>query len=85
MQKITPHLWFDKEAKEAAEFYASLLPDSQVTNIITLHDTPSGDCDLVSFVQIQSLRLISCQVEDKRGGRCDMGTTLFRRERFDAT
>ena len=21
MQKITPHLWFDKEAKEAAEFY----------------------------------------------------------------
>jgi predicted 3-demethylubiquinone-9 3-methyltransferase (glyoxalase superfamily) len=50
MQKITPHLWFDKEAKEAAEFYTSLLPDSQVTNIITLHDTPSGDCDLVSFV-----------------------------------
>jgi predicted 3-demethylubiquinone-9 3-methyltransferase (glyoxalase superfamily) len=50
MQKITPHLWFDKEAKEAAEFYASLLPDSQVTNIIALHDTPSGDCDLVSFV-----------------------------------
>ncbi len=50
MQKITPHLWFDKEAKEAAEFYTSLLPDSRVTNIITLHDTPSGDCDLVSFV-----------------------------------
>ena len=49
MQKITPHLWFDKEAKEAAEFYTSLLPDSQVTNITTLHDTPSGDCDIVSF------------------------------------
>ena len=49
MQKITPHLWFDKEAKEAAEFYTSLLPDSQVTNISTLHDTPSGDCDVVSF------------------------------------
>ena len=27
MQKITPHFWFDKEAKEAAEFYTSLLPD----------------------------------------------------------
>jgi predicted 3-demethylubiquinone-9 3-methyltransferase (glyoxalase superfamily) len=52
MQKITPHLWFDKEAKEAAEFYTSLLPDSRVTNIITLHDTPSGDCDLVSFVLV---------------------------------
>ena len=50
MPTITPHLWFDKEAKEAAEFYTSLLPDSKVTNIITLHDTPSGDCDLVSFV-----------------------------------
>jgi predicted 3-demethylubiquinone-9 3-methyltransferase (glyoxalase superfamily) len=50
MPTITPHLWFDKEAKEAAEFYASLLPDSKVTNIITLHDTPSGDSEVVSFV-----------------------------------
>jgi predicted 3-demethylubiquinone-9 3-methyltransferase (glyoxalase superfamily) len=50
MQKITPHLWFDNEAKEAAEFYTSLLPGSTVTNITTLHNTPSGDCDVVSFV-----------------------------------
>ena len=49
MHKITPHLWFDKEAKEAAEFYTSLFPDSKVTNVTTLHDTPSGDCDVVSF------------------------------------
>jgi predicted 3-demethylubiquinone-9 3-methyltransferase (glyoxalase superfamily) len=49
MQKITPHLWFDKEAREAAEFYTSLFPDSKVTNITTLHDTPSGDTDIVSF------------------------------------
>jgi predicted 3-demethylubiquinone-9 3-methyltransferase (glyoxalase superfamily) len=49
MQKITPHLWFDKEAKEAAEFYTSLFPDSKVTNIATLHNTPSGDADIVSF------------------------------------
>jgi len=49
MQKITPHLWFDKEAREAAEFYTSLFPDSNVTNITTLHDTPSGDSDIVSF------------------------------------
>ncbi len=47
--KITPHLWFDKEAVEAASFYTSLLPDSEVTNLTTLHDTPSGDCDIVSF------------------------------------
>lgn len=49
MQKITPHLWFDKEAREAAEFYTSLFPDSKVTSITTLHDTPSGDTDIVSF------------------------------------
>ena len=49
MQKITPHLWFDKEAKDAAEFYTSLFPNSKVTNITTLHDTPSGDSDIVSF------------------------------------
>ena len=49
MQKITPHLWFDKEAREAAEFYTSLFPNSKITNITTLHDTPSGDSDIVSF------------------------------------
>src|SRR5262245_42909523 len=49
MQKITPHLWFDKEAREAAEFYTTLFPDSKVTDITTLHNTPSGDCDIVSF------------------------------------
>lgn len=49
MKKITPHLWFDKEAKEAAEFYTSFLSDSSITNVTTLKDTPSGDCDIVSF------------------------------------
>src|SRR3989338_8230586 len=59
MQKIVPHLWFDTEAKKAAEFYTSIFSDpavakamagkSKITNINTLHDTPSGDCDVVSF------------------------------------
>src|SRR5690606_34763422 len=49
MEKITPHLWFDKEAKEAAEFYASVFPDSKINNISVIKDTPSGDCDIVSF------------------------------------
>jgi predicted 3-demethylubiquinone-9 3-methyltransferase (glyoxalase superfamily) len=49
-QKITPHLWFDKEAKEAAEFYvAAFGQGSKITNVHVLHDTPSGDCDIVSF------------------------------------
>jgi predicted 3-demethylubiquinone-9 3-methyltransferase (glyoxalase superfamily) len=49
VQKITPHLWYDKEAVEAAEFYSATLPNSRVTNVTTLHDTPSGDVDSVSF------------------------------------
>lgn len=46
---IIPHLWFDKEAKEAADFYCSVFPYSKVTSTTTLEDTPSGDCDVVSF------------------------------------
>lgn len=49
MSKIIPHLWFDKEAKEAAEFYTTLFSNSKINNVSTLHDTPSGDCDVVSF------------------------------------
>ncbi|MCR2822726.1 VOC family protein [Lederbergia panacisoli] len=48
-QNIVPHLWYDKEASEAAAFYASIFPDSRITNETTLHDTPSGDAQLVSF------------------------------------
>jgi predicted 3-demethylubiquinone-9 3-methyltransferase (glyoxalase superfamily) len=48
-QIIVPHLWFDKEAKEAAEFYASIFPDSRVTGGTTLPDTPSGNANVVSF------------------------------------
>jgi predicted 3-demethylubiquinone-9 3-methyltransferase (glyoxalase superfamily) len=48
-QKIVPHLWYDKEAKEAAEFYSSIFPDSKITDVRTIHDTPSGDSDIVSF------------------------------------
>lgn len=47
--KIVPHLWFDTEAKEAAAFYAAVFPDSRVTHTMVLRDTPSGDCDVVSF------------------------------------
>lgn len=48
-QKIVPHVWYDKEAREAAGFYASVFPDSKITNVTTLHDTPSGDSETVSF------------------------------------
>ncbi len=33
MQKITPSLWFDTNAEDAANFYVSLFPDAKITNI----------------------------------------------------
>jgi predicted 3-demethylubiquinone-9 3-methyltransferase (glyoxalase superfamily) len=47
MQKITSHLWFDKEAREAAEFYTSVFPKSKIKDTTTLHNTPSGTVDIV--------------------------------------
>lgn len=49
MQKIIPHLWFDKEAKEAAEFYISVFPESKINYTTLLRNTPGGDSEVVSF------------------------------------
>ena len=49
MQGITPHLWFDTEAVEAARFYCETFPGSRVTSVVTLPGTPSGDVDTVTF------------------------------------
>ncbi|RHW41973.1 VOC family protein [Neobacillus notoginsengisoli] len=50
MQKIVPHFWYDKEAKEAAMFYISLFDDSKLLNVRSLGKTPTGDdAEYVSF------------------------------------
>lgn len=46
---ITPYLWFDTEALEAAEFYVSVFPDSQIDDVHVIEGTPSGDCTEVTF------------------------------------
>ncbi len=33
MQKIIPHLWYDKEAKEAVKYYTDIFEDSKIINI----------------------------------------------------
>lgn len=33
MPTITPHLWFDQEAREAAELYCSIFPNSKVLEV----------------------------------------------------
>ncbi len=50
MQKIIPHLWFDREAVEAAEFYVSTFgKDSKIQGVSRLDNTPSGSTDIVAF------------------------------------
>ena len=33
MQTITPCLWFDTQAEEAARFYTSVFPDSRIVEV----------------------------------------------------
>ena len=49
MQGITPHLWYDTEAVEAARLYCETFPDSRVTGTAMLPGTPSGDAGMVTF------------------------------------
>ena len=49
MQKIVTHLWFDKEALEAAEFYTNLFDHSSIDSVVTLNDTPSGSAESIVF------------------------------------
>ena len=49
MQKITTHLWFDTQAREAGAFYTSVFAGSRVKSVNTLHNTPSGDVDIVAI------------------------------------
>lgn len=50
--RITPHLWYAKEAEEAAAFYASVLPNSRVDSVTTMPaESPSGPEGSVKVVE----------------------------------
>ncbi|MET4581081.1 putative 3-demethylubiquinone-9 3-methyltransferase (glyoxalase superfamily) [Conyzicola nivalis] len=55
MSSISPFLWFDSEAEEAANFYVSLFPDSRIVSVARYPDgapepaTP-GEAMSVTFV-----------------------------------
>jgi predicted 3-demethylubiquinone-9 3-methyltransferase (glyoxalase superfamily) len=52
MAKIVPHLWYNREAEEAARFYASTFPDSRVDRVTALpSDSPSGPAGSVKIVE----------------------------------
>ena len=51
MSKISPCLWFNGEAEEAAKFYVSLLPDSRIEKVQrNLIDGPAGKAGSVLVV-----------------------------------
>ncbi|CAA9412329.1 MAG: 3-demethylubiquinone-9 3-methyltransferase [uncultured Propionibacteriaceae bacterium] len=52
MNKITPCLWFDTQAEDAAQFYTSVFPDSQILEVSRYGDAgpgPAGQAMTVSF------------------------------------
>lgn len=51
-QKITPCLWFNGRAEEAAKFYASIFPDSRIDRTLRYAaDTPGGRAGTVMLVE----------------------------------
>jgi predicted 3-demethylubiquinone-9 3-methyltransferase (glyoxalase superfamily) len=52
LQKVTPCLWFDGDAEEAARYYVSVLPDSRIDRVFrSPADTPSGPAGIVLVVE----------------------------------
>ena len=50
--KILTHLWYAREAEEAARLYTSIFPDSRIDGVSALpSDTPSGPAGSVKIVE----------------------------------
>jgi predicted 3-demethylubiquinone-9 3-methyltransferase (glyoxalase superfamily) len=53
MQKITPFLWFDKQAEEAANFYVSIFKNSRIVNVVRYGEAGPGPKGSVMIVKFQ--------------------------------
>jgi predicted 3-demethylubiquinone-9 3-methyltransferase (glyoxalase superfamily) len=53
MQKITPFLWFDDQAEEAANFYVSIFKDSKILNISRYGEGGPGPAGSVMVANFQ--------------------------------
>jgi predicted 3-demethylubiquinone-9 3-methyltransferase (glyoxalase superfamily) len=65
MKKITPFLWFDKEAEEAANFYVSIFPNSRILEASRYGDAGPGEKGSVMTI---SFELDGQQVTALNGG-----------------
>ena len=74
MSKVTLHLWFAKDAEEAANFYVSLLPDARIDSVTTMPaDSPSGPPGSVQMVEftlgkVLTILALRCGSGAKVGG-----------------
>ncbi|CAN5537700.1 VOC family protein [soil metagenome] len=53
MQKITPNLWFDTEAEEAAEFYTSIFKDSRIKAVSRYGEAGPRPAEMVMTVDFE--------------------------------
>jgi predicted 3-demethylubiquinone-9 3-methyltransferase (glyoxalase superfamily) len=52
-QKITPSLWFDTEAEEAASFYVSVFPSSRIVNVARYTEAGPREAGMVMTVEFE--------------------------------
>jgi predicted 3-demethylubiquinone-9 3-methyltransferase (glyoxalase superfamily) len=52
MPKITPFLWFDNQAEEAARFYVSVFPNSKIVRIMRNNASTPGETGAVLTVDL---------------------------------
>ncbi len=53
MKQITPFLWFDKQAEEAANFYVSVFPNSKLGSIARYGEAGPGEAETVMTVDFE--------------------------------
>src|SRR5438309_4897213 len=53
IQKITPFLWFDHQAEEAANFYVSIFPNSKVVKVVRYGAAGPGPAGSAMTVEFQ--------------------------------
>ena len=53
IQKITPFLWFDQQAEEAAAFYTSIFPNSKIIKVIRFNEAGPGPAGSAMTVEFQ--------------------------------
>ena len=52
-QRITPNLWFDTQAEEAAEFYTSVFPNSRIVSVARYPENAPREAGMVMTVEFE--------------------------------